>query len=59
MAVSIHRSVMAAREDRLAGVDQHRSGNVFVKLAQWVWGGVVLLIWYVLSAPDNHSTVCL
>ncbi|ROV95918.1 hypothetical protein VSDG_05127 [Cytospora chrysosperma] len=45
MMVSIHRSVMAAREDRLAGIDQHRSGNVFVKLAKWVWSGIVLLFW--------------
>lgn len=36
---------MAAREDRLAGIDQHRSGNVFVKLAKWVWSGIVLLFW--------------
>jgi hypothetical protein len=57
MMVSIHRSVMAAREDRLAGIDQHRSGNVFVKLAQWVWSGIVLLVWYVLSVQKQHPAV--
>ncbi|ROV91495.1 hypothetical protein VMCG_09452 [Cytospora schulzeri] len=44
MVASIHKSVMAAREDRLAGGDHHKSGSVLVKLAKWIGGGIVLFI---------------
>lgn len=57
MAISIHRAVMAAREERLKSPDDHKSGNVFVKLGAWIGGGVVLLVWYVSHAPIVYMTV--